>query len=253
MTENTKFQMQESQYKFPYHYIPYFKQDGTPTVVRSLCWGIEYLCYQKYLNKKIKDMNPNSVLDIGCGDGYVIGNLPSSISQRVGCDLSSKAIAFAKAFWPDCQFYDRDAKSIKGKFELVVAIEVLEHIPDESVTEFIHVLADKVVDNGRVIISVPTTVIPVNKKHYRHYTLELLKQQLQQSETGLEIETAEYVYSKPWWIGVITRLVSNPFFCLEVKFIMRAVWRNIWRNYLITDKDKGHRLIATLKRSDTVI
>jgi SAM-dependent methyltransferase len=247
---NKKFQIQDSLYGFPYHYIPHFTSDGTPSLTRKLNWGFDYLCYQQHLREKVLSLNPESVLEVGCGDGYFIGNLPSSIPVRVGADMSSRAIAFARAFHPDCTFYDQDAAFIGDRFDVVAAIEVIEHIPEKELPGFFNVLYEPLNDNGRVIISVPTTVMPLNKKHYRHYTKELLEKQLQQSGVDLQIIETEHVFSQPWWYGIFKRLLSNKLFSMEIKPFMRLAWRDIWRNHRIADENTGFHLVAVLKKGN---
>ncbi|MFP4416655.1 MAG: class I SAM-dependent methyltransferase [Bacteroidota bacterium] len=239
-----KFQLQNSQYTFPYHYIPHFKKDGTPSVTRNLRWGLEYLCYQNHLRAKTISMSPRSVLEVGCGDGFFIGRLPKSIQTRIGCDLSTEAISFAKAFWPDCIFYDTDVYEIDGKFDLVAAIEVLEHIPDDCISIFISSLAEKLHPSGNIIISVPTINTPLNKKHYRHYTLSILEKQIRESGTGLKIVQHEYIYSNPFWMDIITRLISNRFFALEINFFMKFAWKRIWRYHRVTTPSRGRHLVS---------
>ena len=240
-----KADMQEAQYTFPYHYIPHIDSNGTPRISRRLLWGLEYLCYQQYIKEKVMAMEPVSVLEVGCGDGYFIGGLPAEI-KRVGVDTSEKAIAFAKAFHPGCVFVNSDAKEVSGKFQVVAAIEVLEHIPDEGIGNFINTLASKVEDNGCIILSVPTTVVPVNKKHHRHYTLELLQQQLKQCDYKLNIVEVNYIYAKPWWYDLFARLLDNKLFSLEIKPLMKFAHRKIVQKYLTVNAAIGNHLVAII-------
>lgn len=245
-----KENIQSAQYSFPYHYIPHFSESHVPSLCRVMSWGFDYLCYQKHISDKALSLSPSSVLDVGCGDGYFIGNLPSSIPIRVGIDKSSQAIAFARAFHPDCTFYNQDAEFIVGKFDIVTAIEVIEHIREVDLYSFFNTLYDRLNDNGRVIISVPTNVVPLNKKHYRHYTKELLCGQLRQSGVSLQVLETDYVFSKPWWYGIVTRLLSNRLFILEMKPLMRYAWRDIWCNHRIADEKTGFHLVAVLKKGN---
>ena len=244
-----KFNIQEAKYEFPYHYIPYFKKNETPTLLRKLRWGLEYLCYQNHIIDKVVSLKPNSVLDVGCGDGYLVGHLPKIIPVRVGTDLSSKAIAFAKAFHNDCTFYAQDADNIEMKFDVVTAIEVLEHIPESEISNIFQILEKRTNDEGKIIISVPTIVIPPNKKHYRHYTIELFKEQLVKSETNLKIAEVEYIYSQPWWFILIRRLLENRFFSLEINSIMRLAWKSIWNKHRIADSESGFHLVVVLEKN----
>jgi SAM-dependent methyltransferase len=244
--ENEKFEIQDKQYLFPYHYIPHFDKNGTVTLTRKLNWGLDYLCYQKHLNEKVKKLNPASVLEVGCGDGYFLGGLPSTIERKVGVDLSEKAIAFAKAFHPDCEFHVQDAAEMDEKFDLVAAIEVIEHIPEDLLPHFMKALAARVKDDGIVLITVPTTVIPLNKKHYRHYTLEILENQLKENGCGLEVKSYEYIYSQPWWFGIFKRFFDNRLFSLEFKPFMKFAWHKIWNKYRFADESNGFHLVAVI-------
>lgn len=247
--DRNKFSIQDTQYGFPYHYIPHSDKDGAVSLSRKLNWGLEYLCYQKHLHEKVVARNPSSVLEVGCGDGYFVGGLPKSIAVRIGVDLSQRAIAFAKAFHPDCEFQVQDLALVEGKFDVVAAIEVIEHIPDDILPEFLCGLADRVSESGVAIISVPTTVIPLNKKHYRHYTLRLLTDQVRASGCGLEVESFEYIYSKPWWFNLFIRVFDNKVFSFECKPFMRFAWRDIWTNHRIACEETGFHLIAVLRKA----
>jgi SAM-dependent methyltransferase len=244
-----KFEIQHSQYQFPYHYIPYFDSNGVPSNSRKLNWGLEYLCYQRHLHERVIDLKPSSVLEVGCGDGYFLGGLPNTINRRIGVDLSDKAIAFAKAFHPHCDFRVEDVNNLNEKFDIVAVIEVLEHIPDDAVSEFLRALADKINDSGIVIISVPTTVLPLNKKHYRHYTKKILLDQVEGSECGLIIDRVEYVYTNPWWFKVFRRFFDNKIFSFELKPFMGYAWKSIWNNYRIVKESNGFHLVAYLKKA----
>lgn len=242
------FALQDSQYNFPYHYIPHFKSEGYPSIQRRLSWGLEYLCYQMHLKERASSLVPNSVLEVGCGDGYFLGSLPNSIETKVGVDLSENAIAFAKAFHPTCDFKVEDAANIQGKFDVVVAIEVLEHIPDRDVSRFLNTLSMRVKDTGTVIISVPTTLLPLNKKHHRHYNLQLLNDQIIAADCGLKIDEVEYIYSNPWWLKLFLRLLDNNLFSFEFKPFSRFAWKKIWNKYREVDESRGYHLIAYLRK-----
>jgi SAM-dependent methyltransferase len=249
ISNSKKFDIQNNLYEFPYHYIPHFESDSTPSLMRKLTWGFDYLCYQKHLHEKVVAMKPQSVLEVGCGDGYFIGGLPSTIPVRVGIDLSPKSIAFAKAFHSNCTFYIQDVNALQDTFDIVAAIEVIEHIPKNELPVFLNSLSQRINESGRIIISVPTTNIPLNKKHYRHYTIDLLKTQLADSLAGLSIEEYEYIFCKPWWYRIFTRFFNNKLFSLEVKPFMRFAWKQIWNKYRIASANNGFHLVVTLLKS----
>ena len=64
-TLHEKFDIQESEYVFPYHYIPHFDCHGVPMRSQTLGWGFDYLCYLKHIASLVLERNPSSVLDVG--------------------------------------------------------------------------------------------------------------------------------------------------------------------------------------------
>ncbi|WGZ91676.1 MAG: methyltransferase domain-containing protein [Candidatus Thiocaldithrix dubininis] len=245
----SKFDIQNSQYNFPYHYIPEFDNEGRIKLTRSLKWGLEYLCYQKHLHENVIDMEPVSVLEIGCGDGFFIGNLPDSITKKVGIDLSSEAINFAKAFHPNCVFYTKNISEINDEFEVIIAIEVIEHIPENILNSFFQDTFERMSNNSTLIISVPTTVLPLNSKHYRHYTKEILVEQLKKSGVSFKIKKIEYIYKDSFFIKIYRRLIDNKLFSLEIKPITNFFWRSVWKKHRIASKNNGHHLIAYIEKT----
>jgi len=245
----SKCELQETQYDFPYHHIAHFKYNGKPTLSRNVgWWGLEYLCYQNHLLTKICRMKPSSVLDVGCGDGSFIGNLPSDIEVRVGADLSERAIAFAKAFYPNCVFYDTDIGTLKESFDIVTAIEVIEHIHDFFIADLFRKMAARVCDSGSIVVCVPTLIKALTAKHYRHYSIQTLQNQLVTSGIPFRIVDIEYIFVKPKWFDFGRKFFSNRFFCLEVSAVTQFVWDQIWNKYRIGNQETGHHLVAVLRK-----
>ena len=168
------FQKQNLQYQYPYHHIPYFAENGTPFCYRSFRWGYEYLGYVSRVQKLVTSLCPDSLLEVGCGDGKVIGFFENKIQNLKGIDLSVRAIKYAKAFAPSVDFQVQDLSNINEKYKVVLLIEVLEHIRDSELTDFVPNLFDCMTKGSHLIISVPTTVRKTHPKHHRHYTEKLL-------------------------------------------------------------------------------
>jgi hypothetical protein len=78
-----KFQIQNDEYIFPYHYLTSL-DNSVPTIYKRLSWGYEYITYidfvRTYIEQKIQ---PSSLLDIECGDGYLINSLTYDQSKRI--------------------------------------------------------------------------------------------------------------------------------------------------------------------------
>lgn len=248
-----KFKLQENQYFFPYHHIPFLDKERGSSVIkyRVLSWAHKYFCCLLHLKKKIEEYNPNSVLDIGCGDGRLLGLLNKSISKKTGVDLSKRAIDFARGFHPEIEFLAVDADQLKEKFDIVVAMEVLEHISDEDISDFFKKMENRINEYGHIIISVPTKVIPLNKKHYRHYDLELFQKQLKNSRANLKVIDVEYIFKSSSLINFYNKLTCNSFWIIDFKFFNRLLWQYIWRNRVVSDK-LGEELVLVLRKKKSL-
>jgi SAM-dependent methyltransferase len=104
----------------------------------------------------LKDKKGLSVLEVGCGYGYLSYALDSEGFKVLGIDISSRAIDFAKknfgAFFQTTQL-DQLENITKEKFDVIIATEVLEHIVDPR--NFIVKCKGFLKKNGCIIITTP--------------------------------------------------------------------------------------------------
>jgi SAM-dependent methyltransferase len=245
-----RFDLQDGQYAFPYHYLPHFGAQGVPMRCRAMSWGFEYLCYQQHVAARVRELAPRSLLEVGSGDGRFVGML-AEIETRVGIDLSASAIRFAKAFYPAVEFHCMPTTELERQFDVVVAIEVLEHVPDTEVGGFLRDLASRTQPGGHVLLTVPTVAVPVHPKHYRHYDEALLRTQLRDSGAAMEVVSVEHVYAPPGWLDFALRYTCNTFLVFELRPLNRLIWNYIWRRARVAAAGKGRHLVATLRRSDS--
>ena len=50
---------------FPDHHLPHFDGRGGAAPMRSLSWGLEYLCCLRHLSLLIEELGATSLLDVG--------------------------------------------------------------------------------------------------------------------------------------------------------------------------------------------
>jgi ubiquinone/menaquinone biosynthesis C-methylase UbiE len=103
------------------------------------------------------------VLDAGCGTGYGSAELAQSALVVTGIDIAPKAIEFARATYPmpSLRFLVSSCAVLpfpENAFDLVVAFEVIEHLPDHRA--FLQECARVLTDHGLFIVSSP------NRKYY---------------------------------------------------------------------------------------
>jgi len=110
------------------------KQDGES----RLCYGwksAESLADHAYTLPAIKCLLPEGVLtilDVGCGNGYIASQLSAMGHNVIGIDASYDGIAIARKAHPDVRFevysaYD-DLTDVVTETDVVVSSEVIEHL-----------------------------------------------------------------------------------------------------------------------------
>ncbi len=129
------------------------KYGSTNPVVRRLMGGFE-----RTLDELFARAAPDSVLDLGCGEGVLTQHWAERLDERrvVGIDLEDPKLA---AEWTararsNLEFRTvggRELPFADGEFDLVAAIEALEHIsdPDRTVAEMARVA------RRHLLVSVP--------------------------------------------------------------------------------------------------
>lgn len=244
--------IQEQQYSFPYHHLPVLRADGSFSRQRTLSWGDEYLCYLYHTKELIENLQPSSMLEVGCGDGRFIGMMSPNILKRAGVDISARAISFAKAFCPDVDFSVADVASLSEKYDVVAAVEVLEHIPDELMAGFLKAIHARTKPGGHIVVTVPSTVKPLQAKHYRHYTLNTLESHIAQAGIPCSIAKSEFVYRPSVPLRIFRKLTTNRLWSLEIPLLERTIWSYVWGRLRYADEKSGYHLIAVLKNEDRV-
>jgi len=159
-------------------------------------------------------------------------------------DLSEQAIAFARAFNPGDEFIVGSVSDVSDTFDVVACIEVLEHIPDQDLAGFVASLREKVSPHGVLLVTVPTVVRPVNPKHYRHYTLELLREHL---APYFNIVSHVYLCQCGYQTDLLNRLLSNRLFILHWSKLRRWVWKVHSSRYFYAQPANGAHLAAWLR------
>lgn len=129
---------------------------------KSSLWQLKFLQkslidnYFKILTEQIAPLQPKTVLDVGCGEGFTLKQLyDKGIGESLeGVDFLDTAIEIGKKIHPQLKLkqgniYDLPYKS--NSFDLVLCTEVLEHLeePEKALIEL------KRVTKKHCVLSVP--------------------------------------------------------------------------------------------------
>jgi 2-polyprenyl-3-methyl-5-hydroxy-6-metoxy-1,4-benzoquinol methylase len=120
----------------------YDKYGSTNPVVRRLMASFE-----RELDALFELASPDSVLDVGCGEGVLVHQWAQRLGERrvVGIDLEEASIqaGWAERQAPNLEYRVMEAATSSpegdlpfaaNEFDLASAIEVLEHVPDPEHT-----------------------------------------------------------------------------------------------------------------------
>jgi 2-polyprenyl-3-methyl-5-hydroxy-6-metoxy-1,4-benzoquinol methylase len=131
----------------------YDKYGSTNPVVRRLM-----ATFERTLDELFAKADPQSLLDVGCGEGVLVHEWAKRIAPRrvVGIDLEEPSI---QAGWeqrraPNLEYRIMKAEAMPfadDEFDVATAIEVLEHVPDPA-----HTVAEMArVAKSHLLVSVP--------------------------------------------------------------------------------------------------
>ena len=124
-------------------------QTSNPIVQRMIGGFFEQLC------QIVEPLEPESVLDAGCGEGETIARLDGMLGPRVtAVDIERRCVAITRERLPAVDVAVGDVTALAfadSAFDLVLCLEVIEHVPrpERAIAELARV--------GRrsVVISVP--------------------------------------------------------------------------------------------------
>lgn len=242
--------IQEEEYSFPYHYIPEWNEGNFSQVVR-MSWGYEYAAYSRFLLELVQDYRPNSILDVGCGDGRFLYELSKTdgAGHLAGVDYYGPAIRFAEIMAPGVEWVAgdiRDPSVLAREFEIVTLVEVLEHIKPSAIPDFLKGIYERVSTDGMLIISVPHKNLSVQRKHYQHFHIESLIDTLRPWFT-----VVDKYYLNRKVVGfkrLILRAISNNQYMITNRSLNRLAFRLYCDKMLMADVEDCRRLVVVCRK-----
>lgn len=116
----------------------------------------EQIC--AHYGRDVNDLNALSglnILDIGCGGGLVCESLARLGASVTGVDADAQAIdvatAHAKDSGLDISYENKSAEEIDTQFDVVLALEIIEHVNDPA--NFVKSVSRRAKTNGLAIFS----------------------------------------------------------------------------------------------------
>ena len=160
------------------------------------------------------------VLDIGCFIGYGEARIFSQAKEIIAIDSDDKALKFARRNrLPKVKFEKMDARRLpfsNETFDIVIAFQLIEHIPLNEVGNFLCEVRRVLKEKGLVFILTPNRKFrllpfqrPFNPEHYQEFTAKGLLKVL---KTNFEDVVIKGTRAKDWIEGIERKRVrKSPF------------------------------------------
>ena len=145
--------------------------------------------------------NVHSLLEIGCGTGYVLSGISKSFPQAklYGGEIFTAGLEFAAARLPSVEFMQMDARNIpfQEEFDVIGAFDVLEHIADDNAV--LLQVYEALKPGGFLLLTVPQhqwlwSPVDTYSCHERRYEASDLHQKIQKAHLKI-IKSTSFVTS----------------------------------------------------------
>ncbi len=110
-----------------------------------------------------------SALDVACGYGrHLLALREMGVSRLRGVDISGEQVAVGQALLVDtaCELVHGDAedylKTLDQHFDLILFIDVFEHLPVEKAVDLLRLAAHSLTERGQIVIRVPNARCPLS-------------------------------------------------------------------------------------------
>lgn len=154
-------------------------------------------------------------LDVGCGTGATMGFL-ERYGEVTGIDISPMAVEYCREQGRQrlCLASGESLPFVDGSFDLVTALDLLEHLEHEvaGLREMWRVLKS----DGRLVVMVPAFMFLWSEfdrfsGHYRRYTRSELKHRVE--EAGFEVARLSYfntlLFPVIWGVRAVKNLMGK--------------------------------------------
>jgi 2-polyprenyl-3-methyl-5-hydroxy-6-metoxy-1,4-benzoquinol methylase len=240
--------IQEAEYEFPYHYIPRL-EGGNFSQVRKLRWGYEYLSYLRFILARLETIEFESLLDVGCGEGRFLSEVSKRFPNKklAGADTSARALEYARLLNPQLKFTCgdiTDPELLAERFDVITLIETLEHVPPPEVPGFVRGLRHYLKSDGRLILSVPSENLRLNRKHYQHFNLDSLRSALR---PHFAVTHHYFLNRISRWDKLLGKLLDNRLFILNEPRLLNALYRRYESSLLNALESDGKRICVVCR------
>jgi SAM-dependent methyltransferase len=193
-----------------------------------------------------------TVLEIGCGDGAILGRLAKAGKVLTGVDADDTALALARTLFAQhglCGEFYADLRLVpNARFDAIILAEVIEHLDD--VEQVLAGLMPYLEDRGRLILTTPIRLL--ERSLDVHHVHEFWPDELQ-ALMGKFFEDVSLTRMHPVWfvdllcagvkgirpVAVLANLV-RLFTGIELLDVLRSPLSIYWTQAVVATKPRRH-------------
>ena len=210
----------------------------------------------------VEQHRPRSIVDLGCGNGALLGELAESPGQRrlVGIDLSTSQIEHNKERRPSMEWFAADLSqpdslpsALLGAFDCVIASEIIEHLDQpEALLSSASALADT--HHGRLLISTQSGPLRETERrvgHVRHFDRDSVTTLLRHSGwTPMRVWNAGFPFhdASKWYANLRPDSSMDQFGDKPYGKRERIICWALRQAFRLNSKRRGAQLFAVAKR-----
>lgn len=120
----------------------------------------------KFVSKLLMYREDVNVLELGCQEalGAIMLKQNMKLKRYVGIDLDEKAIEWSQKYLPDdfvfiCANFFDCAEVKRKNFDVVVSLDVIEHISPETENQYCEVIRGSLTQDGVAIVGTPSIML----------------------------------------------------------------------------------------------
>jgi 2-polyprenyl-3-methyl-5-hydroxy-6-metoxy-1,4-benzoquinol methylase len=146
------------------------------------------------MRRTVGQLAGRSVLDIGCGTGFVLAALEQAGMTVCGLDMHMAGLRYARQRTHGLLVCETATRvPFVDQFDVVMLCDVIEHTPDDSIV--LREASQALKSSGVIVVTVPAnphmwTIVDEASGHKRRYTKAMLTAAMEQA--GLHILTMHY-------------------------------------------------------------
>jgi len=188
----------------------------------------------KYVRDYIKKIKPGSILDVGCGHGWLLSSL-SKKWKKNGIEISKYAAKNASKFG---EIFVGDVKDYKNKkFDIITALHIIEHHPKPIF--FLKELKKRLAKNGVLILETPNFDSGAARKYKNNF-------RLLHDKTHISLFSEDSLIRLVRFLGFKVFDINYPFF--ETPFFTKKNFNEFFSSKKVSPPFYGSVITLFLKK-----